>query len=77
MGKVNFDWLITVCDKADKNCPIFPGMGTRLHWPFEDPANATGTEEKQLIIFRQVRDAIDEKIKSWLSEFDLLHSVYD
>jgi len=77
MGKVNFDWLITVCDKADKNCPFFPGMGTRLHWSFEDPASATGTEEEQLIKFRQVRDAIEEKIKSWWAEFELLHSVYD
>jgi len=62
MGKVNFDWLITVCDKADKNCPFFPGMGTRLHWSFKDPASAMGTEEEQLIKFRQVRDAIEEKI---------------
>lgn len=77
MGKVNFDWLITLCDDADKNCPFFPGMGTRLHWPFEDPAAASGTEEERLAKFRQVRDAIEEKIKSWLEEFELLHSVYD
>ena len=36
LGKENFDYLITVCDNADKNCPFFPGTGLRLHWPFED-----------------------------------------
>jgi arsenate reductase len=76
MGKVNFDWLITVCDNADKNCPFFPGIGSRLHWPFEDPAALVGSEEEQLAKFRQVRDAIELKINNWLAEFDLLHSVF-
>lgn len=76
MGKVNFDWLITVCDNADKNCPFFPGMGSRLHWPFEDPAAATGSEADRLDKFRQIRDEIELKIKSWLAEFDQLHSIY-
>jgi arsenate reductase len=76
MGKVNFDWLITVCDNADKNCPFFPGMGSRLHWPFEDPAASSGTEEEKLAKFRLVRDAIEGKIKEWLAEFDSLHSIY-
>lgn len=75
-GKLNFDWLITVCDNADKNCPFFPGMGSRLHWPFEDPADATGSEEEKLAKFRIVRDAIEAKIKEWLAEFDLLHSIF-
>ncbi|HSV85417.1 MAG TPA: arsenate reductase ArsC, partial [Levilinea sp.] len=38
VGKVHFDYLITVCSQAEEKCPIFPGMGIRLHWPFEDPA---------------------------------------
>lgn len=75
-GKINFDWLITVCDHADKNCPIFPGVGTRLHWPFEDPAAAIGSEEEKLAKFQMVRDAIEGKIKDWLAEFDLLHSIF-
>ena len=37
-GKINFDYLITVCGNADEKCPVFPGMGIRLHWPFDDPA---------------------------------------
>jgi arsenate reductase len=76
MGKVNFDWLVTVCDNADKNCPFFPGIGSRLHWPFEDPAALVGSEEEQLTKFRLVRDAIELKINNWLAEFDLLHSVF-
>lgn len=66
MGKVHFGYLITVCDRAEKKCPIFPGMGIRLHWPFEDPALAQGSEEVKLAKFRQVRDQIDAKVKEWL-----------
>jgi arsenate reductase len=75
-GKIHFSYLITVCDNAEKKCPIFPGMGTRLHWPFEDPAAFEGSEQEKLEKFRKVRDAIDAKIKEWLAEFDLLHSIY-
>lgn len=66
MGKVHFGYMITVCDRAEKNCPIFPGMGIRLHWPFEDPASAVGNEEEKLAKFRQVRDQIDTKVREWL-----------
>jgi arsenate reductase len=65
MGKVHFGYMITVCDRAEQNCPIFPGMGIRLHWPFEDPASAVGNEEEKLAKFRQVRDQIDSKVKEW------------
>jgi len=47
-----------------------------LHWPFEDPAAFEGSEQEKLEKFRKVRDAIDAKIKEWLAEFDLLHSIY-
>jgi arsenate reductase len=77
MGKINFSYLITVCANAEKKCPIFPGMGTRLHWPFDDPAEFEGTEQEKLDKFRSVCDGIEAKIKEWLAEFDLLHSVYD
>ena len=66
MGKEHFGYLITVCDRADKECPIFPGMGVRLHWPFEDPAKVYGSEEEKLAKFRQVRDLISSKVKDWL-----------
>jgi arsenate reductase (thioredoxin) len=69
MGKLHFSYLITVCASADKKCPaIFPGAGTRLHWPFEDPAGAAGTEEEKLSQFRWVRDQISRHIKAWLQE---------
>lgn len=50
--------VITVCGNADQACPIFPGQLNRHHWPFEDPAHATGTEEEQLAVFRRVRNEI-------------------
>jgi arsenate reductase len=50
--------VITVCGNADQACPLFPGQVNRHHWPFHDPAHATGTEEEKLRVFRQVRDEI-------------------
>ncbi|NTU74634.1 MAG: arsenate reductase ArsC [Anaerolineaceae bacterium] len=67
LGKVHFSYLITVCGNAEERCPIFPGMGMRLYWPFEDPAAFEGSEEARLDKFRQVRDAIEAQLKNWLS----------
>ena len=50
--------VITVCGNADQVCPIYPGQLNRHHWPFEDPAHATGTDEEKLAVFRRVRDEI-------------------
>lgn len=50
--------VITVCGNADQACPVFPGQGNRHHWPFDDPAHATGSEEEQFAVFRRVRDEI-------------------
>ena len=50
--------VITVCGNADQACPMFPGQMNRHHWPFDDPAHATGTEEEILTTFRRVRDEI-------------------
>ena len=66
----DFDYLITVCGNADENCPFFPGMGSRLHWPFEDPAAFIGPEPDKLAVFQKVRDQIKAKIQSWLEELD-------
>ena len=66
MGKVHFGYMITVCDRAEKSCPIFPGMGVRLHWPFEDTASVVGDDDDKLAKFRQVRDQIDTKVREWL-----------
>lgn len=58
-----FDAVITVCDQAAEACPVFPGARRRLHWSFPDPSKATGTQEEQLAVYRQVRDAIQEHIE--------------
>jgi arsenate reductase len=50
--------VITVCASADAACPVFPGQVSRHHWPFDDPAKATGTDEEKLAVFRRVRDEI-------------------
>jgi len=50
--------VITVCGNADQACPTFPGQVNRHHWPFDDPAKATGTDEEKLAVFRRVRDEI-------------------
>lgn len=69
LGKMNFDYLIVVCNKAEQNCPIaFPGIRQRLFWPFQDPAAHQGPEAEQLKKFRQIRDQIEARIKLWLEE---------
>jgi len=69
LGKASFGYLITVCDNAEKNCPrTFLGVSKRLHWSFEDPAAFVGTDEETMAKFREVRDSIDHRIRSWLTE---------
>lgn len=63
----NFDLVVTVCDNAKESCPVFPGATQTFHWPFDDPADATGTEEEQMLFFRRVRDEIKDKINSYLN----------
>ena len=58
----SFDYVITVCDNAKETCPVFIGkVGKQIHIGFEDPADATGTEEEILSVFRKVRDEIKEE----------------
>jgi arsenate reductase len=61
-----WDYLITVCDDANERCPYVPGVQRRLHWSFEDPSRATGSEEERLAIFRKVRDQIESRLTAWL-----------
>jgi arsenate reductase len=65
-----FDHVITVCDDANEACPFFPGAANRLHWSFEDPSKAEGTEEERLEVFRSVRDRIRARIKDDLVATD-------
>jgi len=61
-----FDAVITVCDQANDSCPIFAGGKRRLHWSLPDPSQATGSEEEQLAVYRQVRDDLAKRINQEL-----------
>ena len=60
-----FDYVITVCDNARQNCPVFPGKHERIHWDLRDPAEATGDKEGQMTVFRKVRDQIKDHIREF------------
>jgi len=63
-----YDYVITVCSPEKANrCPVFPGITTRLHWDFPDPAGFTGTEEEILARTRNVRDTIRAKVAAFIS----------
>jgi arsenate reductase len=69
LGRLRVSFLVVVCSEADAACPtIWPGVGQRLFWPFEDPAAAEGSEAERLAKFREVRDKIDARIVEWLGE---------
>ena len=75
LGKTLFHTLITVCDHAEKNCPrTWPGVTQRLHWSFEDPAAFLGNEEEKLAKFREVRDLIDQAVRFWLIQVNVLNT---
>lgn len=57
---VPIETVITVCGNADQACPVYPGQVNRHHWPFDDPAHATGTDEEKMAVFRRVRDEIQQ-----------------
>ena len=58
----SFDYVITVCDQARQVCPVFPGGGESLHWGYPDPAEATGTEDEIMAVYRRTFAAIGERI---------------
>lgn len=60
-----FDYVITVCDSANESCPIFPGETQRIHWSFDDPSAATGSDEERLRVFRRVRDEIHARLRKF------------
>ncbi len=66
-----FDLVVTVCDDAAENCPVWLGRGRRVHLGFPDPAKATGSEEEVLVVFRQVRDDIAVRMNELLSRENL------
>ena len=58
-----FDYVVTVCDRARESCPVFPGGAESLHWGFDDPAEATGTEDERLAVFEQVLREIAARLR--------------
>jgi arsenate reductase len=68
MGRMFFNYVITVCGNADKSCPqaLWAHGGKKLHWPFEDPAAVEGTDDEKLAAFRDTRDQIDAQIQAWV-----------
>jgi arsenate reductase (thioredoxin) len=69
-----FDWdlarqmdvVVTVCGHANESCPVLPPEVTRLHWPLEDHAAATGTDDEILATFRRIRDQVESRVRDWL-----------
>jgi arsenate reductase (thioredoxin) len=62
-----FDYVITVCDQARQNCPVFPGVHETLHWGYEDPAAVEGTEEQRLAAFRSTLTMMAGRIQSFIT----------
>lgn len=60
-----FDYVVTVCDEARQVCPVFPGVHESLHWGYEDPAEAEGTEEQRLAVFKKVFIQIGERVRQF------------
>ena len=64
------DVVITVCARANDNCPVYPAATERLHWEIDDPAETTGIEEERMSVFRSVRDEICHRIRAFLEAAD-------
>ncbi len=59
----SFDYVVTVCDRARESCPVFPGGGASLHWGFDDPAEASGTEERRFAVFERVLGEVATRVR--------------
>jgi len=62
-----FDYIITVCDRANDNCPTFPGDVERIHWRFDDPAIDAGSPEAQHRLFKRIAGEISERVRVWVT----------
>lgn len=68
LGQVRVRWAIFVCAKAAETCPVaWPDFTERIYWPIDDPATVTGSEEEKLAAFRAARDAVETKLRDWLT----------
>jgi arsenate reductase (thioredoxin) len=69
---VPFDLVVTVCDSATEECPLWLGNGKRVHMGYPDPAKATGNDEEMIAVFREVRADIPRKIPALLTKITLV-----
>jgi arsenate reductase len=63
----SFDYVITVCDRAAEECPVFPGEAQRIHWGFDDPAAAGGSADDQQRVFDRVATEITARLRLWMA----------
>ncbi len=68
---IDFDYVLTVCDNANENCPLWVGKGKRFHQNFPDPPKFQGTEEEIVVEFARVRDMIKIYVENFVKEHDL------
>jgi arsenate reductase len=62
-----FDYAVTVCDDAKESCPYFANAAHQVHWRFDDPAAAEGSDDERLAVYRRVRDEIGAQIEEFVS----------
>ncbi|HEY8134798.1 MAG TPA: arsenate reductase ArsC [Candidatus Limnocylindrales bacterium] len=67
LGGQRFDYVITVCDDAKEACPYYANAAHQIHWGFDDPSAATGSDDERLAVFRRVRDEIAARIDEFVS----------
>jgi len=70
----SWDWVITVCDQARDSCPVLPGADRTVHWGFEDPSAAEGTEDQRLAVFGRVAQEIATRIRQFIAITELLEA---
>ncbi len=64
------DYVVTVCDHADENCPVLPAGTRKEHWPLDDPAKATGSEDEIMAVFRASRDDIRRRVEDLVKRLE-------
>lgn len=67
----SFDYVVTVCDQARQACPVFPGAHESMHWGYEDPAEATGSEDERMAVFRRVFTAMGERVARFAAQIEV------
>ena len=61
-----FDYVVTVCDRAQASCPVFPGSGTKVHWGLDDPSEVEGTDLEKMTAFRRTRADVSDRLRPFI-----------